>query len=378
MIATIQTDLFDEIVGNSLADTRPYQKRICSKVFDLFTEGDDPFKSIMIESPTGSGKTLMGLVLARMLYERHGWRCAWVTMNRELRRQAAAEMQKMNLDVPGIRFISMFDRDPPRDVDILLHDEGQHDAAASAANLHNILQPQRIIGMTATPYRTDRVKLCFEKVIKDIGIAQLIKQEYLSPYNHFTIPDWQVTTVCEVYRKMRDRWGPSFMFFLTTDQCNAAKDYLQAYGITDVEVITGQTDREQQIDDFKSGKVSLLIGMKVIAEGIDCPMLKTVFVRDSQRGPTIQMCGRVFRKHPDISHKQIVQSHKTRWPFPRTALPVEQWLLTDGQWRSVLLNPHLNRIAANTMRMMAHAKVEMPDYLIHKAKKKRWSPPSQD
>ena len=34
---------------------------------------------------------------------------------------------------------------------------------------------------------------------------------------------------------------------------------------------------------------------------LDCPNLNTVFVRPSSRGPTVQMAGRVFRKHLDTT-----------------------------------------------------------------------------
>ena len=83
--------------------------------------------------------------------------------------------------------ISMFDKDPPL-VDLLVVDEGHHDSTNSCMHLHNYIRPKKILGLTATPFRTDRMKLCFEKVIRDAGIRALVDQGFLSPFHHFTTP----------------------------------------------------------------------------------------------------------------------------------------------------------------------------------------------
>jgi hypothetical protein len=59
----------------------------------------------------------------------------------------------------------MFERNPPA-IDLLVVDEAEHDAASSMAHLHNVIHTKWILGLTATPFRTDQVKLCFVKVVK--------------------------------------------------------------------------------------------------------------------------------------------------------------------------------------------------------------------
>ena len=56
----------------------------------------------------------------------------------------------------------------------------------------------------------------------------------------------------------------------------------------------------------------------VLTEGFDDPSLRTVWVRPSGKGPTIQMAGRVLRKFGDTV-KQVVQCRQTRHPFVKTA-----------------------------------------------------------
>src|SRR3954462_8738316 len=54
-------DVADLIAGTNV-EPRPYQARIVTKALDHFRRG---LRSVLIESPTGSGKTVMGLLVAR-------------------------------------------------------------------------------------------------------------------------------------------------------------------------------------------------------------------------------------------------------------------------------------------------------------------------
>ena len=81
----------------------------------------------------------------------------------DLLAQAAADNAR-GFGVEDLRLISMFDKRPPR-VDLLVIDEAQHDGALSMANLHSFIKPKKILGLSATPFRGDRFKLCFEKSI---------------------------------------------------------------------------------------------------------------------------------------------------------------------------------------------------------------------
>ncbi len=161
-------------------ESHVYQQRICRKALDYFAgsftdpsgASKPPAHSVMVESPTGSGKTIMGLEIARQMQRRYGYSIGWVAMRRNLLVQAEAENRHRRFNV-DMKTISMFDKAPPH-VDMLVVDEAQHDAAASMANLHCTLRPQKVLGMTATPYRIDRIKLCFDKVIKDAGIHDLV------------------------------------------------------------------------------------------------------------------------------------------------------------------------------------------------------------
>jgi len=324
---------------------------------------------VMIESPTGSGKTVMGLMLARFLQQRHGFRVGWVAMRRNLLRQAAAENERRGFGLQ-MQTISMFDKNPP-EVDMLVVDEAQHDAARSMAILHDRIRPQKVLGLTATPYRSDRIKLCFEQVITDVGIQQLIQDGYLSRYHHYTMPEYSPAAVAEFYAREPERWGKSLLFFHRLEQCQQCQAELAARGIGS-EVVSGKSNRERQLDDFFASRTEVLISMAILAEGFDCPELKTVFCRPSGKGCTVQMGGRVFRRCPNIERKQIVQCKSTRYPIQRTATPDEQYVWMADQWRSLKSNSKLEAMAANALRLVATCQAELPDVVKQNREEPRW------
>jgi len=366
-----------ELIANTGAQARDYQERLIAKTCGYYEAG---IKSVLVNSPTGSGKTIVGLLAARHLQLQHDCGIGWVAMRRNLLKQAATANQNMRIGCEGIRFMSMFDHNPPttdelgRPIKLLVVDECQHDSVSSMSNLHNIIRPKWILGMTATPYRTDRVKLSFDKVIRDIGIHQLIQSGYLSQYHQFTLPHWNVDEVVSCYLREPERWGKSAIYFLARDDATACCNRLQMAGVKAETVFGDQpmAEREAKLERFESGDLQVLVNMVLLTEGWDSPSLRTVFVRDSQRGPTVQMAGRVFRKYPGIEFKQVVQSKMTHWPIQRTASPALacMWLPEENEWRSYAQSEAIEQVSRRVCMALAHIQTSMPAYIVKKTEKK--------
>ena len=356
-----------------VAENRDYQVRLIDKTDGLYEHG---FKSVLINSPTGSGKSCMGLSIAKRIQDRHNVGIAWVALRRNLLKQIHGENEKLGIGV-DLTTLSMFNRNPPthdawgRPIGMVVLDESQHDPAGSMSNIYNIIRPRYILGLTATPFRTDRMRLSFDKIIRDIGIHQLIQMGYLSPYHQFTIPKWSVEEVVNCYVREPERWGKSVFYWFTYGEALECNERLRAAGVS-TELVTASTDRDEQLARFDSGDVRCLVNMQILTEGFDSPSLRTVFVRDSQRGPTIQMCGRVFRKFPGIDFKQIVQSKMTHWPIQRTAAPSHAyvWMPEEQDWRSYAQSEAIERVSMRVCLTLAHTKTEMPTFITKKMEKK--------
>ncbi len=347
-------------------DRPPDGRPVHRPAVDRRGEPEPAVSSVLVESPTGSGKTVMGLAVAAHLQRHHGMRVGWAAMRRNLLAQAAAENARgFGVD---LHLISMFDRRPPR-VDLLVIDEAQHDGALSMANLHSFIKPEKILGLSATPFRSDRFKLCFERTIHDAGIHELIAAGYLSPYHHYTIPRYTPADVAEAYARDAGRWGKSLVFFHTLDECRACQLELAGRGVA-AELVTAKTDRDRQIADFAAGRVPVMINMLILSEGFDCPSLRTVFCRPSGRLCTTQMAGRALRLHPAEPVKNVVQCAATRHPFPRTAPPAEQYLwATTGPgrgWRSLSVNRQIEAMTRRMQSVVAASRTDLPALLTKK------------
>jgi superfamily II DNA or RNA helicase len=348
----------DELMSRVSIEPRPYQKRVIEKSIEHFLKDD--INSILIESPTGSGKTVMALSTVNILQQKLGISVGWVAMRRYLLDQMQEENKSKGFN-NKIESISMFDKSPPL-VDMLVVDEAQHDSTNSCAHIHNMVKPRFILGLSATPFRADRVKLFFQKVVKDAGIRMLIREGYLSKFDHYTINEYTVDNVVKHYLKEKKKWGKTIMFFHTVQQCMEAQEKLKAAG-TESEVITATTNKKEQLARFFRGEISVAINCGILTEGFDCPSLETVFCRDSGKGVTMQMCGRAFRKYPGITIKNIVQSKDTKYPFTRTADAEMQYLWVDNSWRSLKVNKEIGLMQQNILWKMANTTVTLPSML---------------
>ena len=356
------------------AQTRDYQDRICTKVLDMIDgrwlgkDGHNPgaARSVLIEAPTGSGKTVMALGLAQYGHK-HGFSIGWVSMRRNLLRQAREMRDQFGFDVPDLKLISMFDSDPPTDVDWLFVDEAQHDSTDSMAHIHARIKPKKVIGLSATPYRTDRAQLSFERIVKDVGIHTLIQEGWLSQFDHYTIPKYSPETVAELFKTHPGKWGKSVIFFLTLDECYRASALLNSVNVSN-EIVWGGSDKDAQIDAFRAGKVQVLVSMSILSEGFDAEDMKTVFIRPSSRLPAVQMGGRVLRKYSGEPIKQIVQCQDTSHPFVKTARPRISYLQVGGDFRSLSKNENVDKIAHDMAHKVLYANAVMPSFILKKKK----------
>ncbi len=352
-----------------MIETRDYQTRIIDHTLAAIEEGH---RNILIESPTGAGKTVVAHLIARSLHERYGWRSGWTAMRKHLLGQAQ-QMNRQMIGFETIRYFSTFDDDPPGDIDLLIYDEAHHSAAATSTDLYNRLKPKAMIGLSATPFRSDRMALCFSKVIRDAGIRQLIDQGWLASFHQYLFDrEWTPQNVAQLYLQDAARWGKSVVYFLTLAECYRCAELLSLSGVR-CEVVHGSSDQSAQIEAFDRGELDVLVNALVLTEGFDCATLRTVFVRPGSKGPTMQMVGRALRKHPDKPFAQVVQNSRTRWPFAKLASAEAKFVLDDrAGWISRGGVPQkLAQAHANTLLAIASIKVQLPPQLLHQQQRRR-------
>lgn len=363
-------------------ELRPYQERIVTKTVNHFLV--DKLRCILVESATGSGKTVMGLTICLVLQYLTGSKTSWTTLRRELLKQANKSNQELMNEEVMLKTISMMMKDPESN-DILVVDEAHKDATSSMANIHAKVDARFILLLSATPIRADKATIFYDKIIKDSGIRSLIRDGWLSRFNLWTIEEWSPESVAETYLAEKEKWGKSAVFFHKYEECERFKTMMDEAGVP-CEVVTGKSDRDTQLARFENGEVPILVNMMVLTEGFDCPSLETVFVRDSYKGTTVQMAGRVLRLwERDGEHivKNIVQSKQSEYPFCREATPEAKFVWDGDHWKELGKNDRVEQMAkammrrvVNKSRLEAAKEPNLKDInqrIMAKGRKKHWS-----
>ena len=308
-------------------EERPYQREAVEKTLGLFDAGAE---SVLIESPVGSGKTVMGLMIVRELQRRAPLRVNYVAS----RRHILDQMMELNAaffhcDVVPL---SVFCSNPPP-ADLLILDEAHHEATQSCVNMYERTGNRLTLGLSATPMRTDRMRLSFQHNVHCCNIQRLIDIGVLSPYHIYKMPEWNVEAVSRIFIQQPEHWGKSLVFFSTIGECRRFQAALAEAQIP-CEVVTGSSDKDKQLDLFINGRLPVIANVSVLSEGFDLPELSSVFIRDASRLPTIQMGGRGLRRAPGKSCCRIIQSERSKYPFEKVARPAEGFRYYRDKWLS--------------------------------------------
>jgi superfamily II DNA or RNA helicase len=361
---------------NQAIEARDYQVRIVQRTLKAIADGH---RNVLIESATGSGKTVIGHLIARELNRLHGWTVGWTAMRRHLVAQAAEENAR-RFGLGCVRYFSTFDSEPPAGIDVLFDDEAHHSASETSVTLYRRLAPKVTVGLSATPVRTDRMRLCFSKVVRDAGIRALIDGGWLAPFHHYTAEsEWTPHGVARLYLSDPLRWGRSVVFLRTVEECNGFARLLAAGGVR-CEVVHGSSEQEAQLAAFRAGAVDVLANVAVLTEGFDACDLRTAFVRPASAGPTLQMAGRALRRHPEKAFAQVVQCTAADWPFTKAASAERKFVQEreGGPWRERGgTDARLAAAHAAGLSAVAATEVSLPAFLTRRRKRRRFAGAAQ-
>lgn len=274
------------------------------------------------------------------LYGHDYKKVVFIAHRHRLLKQANDYFTWMNLDKKckdlDFRAVSIYEKDvaPLRNADLVVFDEAHHSACDSGVRLVGRINPRKTLGLTATNWRSDRIKLVFEKIVEDYGINSLIELGYLSQYNHYLINKWSPDEVVSVYLKDVDKFGKSIMFFHTSEESEYAVSLLKTAGIKAASVYGTMSEESRELiyTQFEMGEIKVICNLMLLTEGIDFPDLQSVFVKPSVKGLTIQMGGRVLRLATGKTIANIVQVAGDGYSFARVAKSLNSYVQKGDKW----------------------------------------------
>jgi len=208
--------------------------------------------------------------------------------------------------------------------DTIIIDEAHHSISDSYQNVLNYFSNARVLGVTATPDRSDMRNLgqIYDSLAYEYKLPQAIKAGYLAQIVAQTIPlqldiahvgmaagDYKVGelgTALEPYLDKiaeemvtyaKDRKTVVFLPLVETSKkfCR----YLRKYGFKAAEVNGNSQDRAEVLKDFEDGKYDVLCNSMLLTEGWDCPSVDCIIVLRATKSRALysQMVGRGTRLH---------------------------------------------------------------------------------
>lgn len=213
------------------------------------------------------------------------------------------------------------------DFDYILIDEVHKAGADSYLRIIDHFQPQFLLGMTATPERSDdfNIYALFDyNIAYEIRLQEALEENMLSPFHYFGVTDFEkdgevIDDFTELNKLVTNERaahiidkltyygysGESVRGLIFCSRKEEAHDLSRALNLKGLRTaaLTGghsQEERAECVQQLENGQLEYILTVDIFNEGIDIPSVnQVVMLRQTQSSIIfIQQLGRGLRKHP--------------------------------------------------------------------------------
>lgn len=214
--------------------------------------------------------------------------------------------------------------------DYIVVDEFHHAAAASYRALLDHFHPRFLLGLTATPDRTDGadlLMLCGDNLVYRCDLFEGIQRGYLAPFQYHGVADdvdyeqipWRsnrfdeeaLTRALATQARAQNaldhfldkRSGPAIGFCVSRRHAEFMADYFGRTGLRVAAVHSGpdSAPRTSSLEALARGELDILFAVDMFNEGVDVPQIGTVMMLRPTESAILflQQLGRGLRKVED-------------------------------------------------------------------------------
>lgn len=244
------------------------------------------------------------------------------------------------------------DRFPPTYFDYIVIDEFHHASAGTYRRLLQHFTPQYLLGLTATPERSDGadlLELCDGNLVFRCDLVDGVRSGLLCPFDYFGVPDevdyrnipWRnrkfdeneltaaVATVSRAQNaleQLNGRGGKRTLAFCVSQRhADFMAEFLRQSGKRAVAVHSGPTSapRTISLEQLQAGELDVVCAVDMFNEGVDLPDLDTVMMLrpTESRVLWLQQFGRGLRKAAADKRLKVIDyigNHRTFLLKPQT------------------------------------------------------------
>ncbi len=229
------------------------------------------------------------------------------------------------------------ERFDPRHFDYVVVDEFHHAAAPIYHRLLSHFAPQFLLGLTATPDRTDRsdiLSLCDDNLVFEYPLFEGVKGQFLVPFHYFGIYDetvdyteipWRngkfdpnllanklatygrAKHVLKVWSK--EKQSRTLAFCVSRVHADFMASHFVSKGIS-AAAVHGESEmsRGEALERLESGQLDVIFSVDLFNEGVDLPAIDTVLLLRPTESKILflQQIGRGLRQSPSTGKDKLV------------------------------------------------------------------------
>ena len=341
---------------------RDYQQEMKVRLFEEW----NLHRNVMVQMPTGTGKTHLLTAIVREFLHRSDTQVWIVAHRRELVEQIEETVAKYGIKkedervkVISIQWLSRNWKDIDREPGLIVIDEAHHALAETYRELWERYPEARKLGMTATPCRLNRKGFTelFDTLITSWTISEFIGKGWLSVFDYVSIRansveqrlidtlrkrgadgDYQVKEMNDVLNRRSsigrlyesiEKYAPGkkgIVYAISIAHARQIATYYSARGVVAVAIDskTPALERKRLVEDFRQGKIKVLVNVDIFSEGFDCPDVE--FIQLAR--PTLslakylQQVGRGLRKSGNKESCMLIDNVGLYRIF---GLPTRKW-----------------------------------------------------
>lgn len=220
--------------------------------------------------------------------------------------------------------------------DYIVVDEFHHASAKTYQNLLSHFNPRFMLGLTATPERTDQsdiLSLCDDNLVYQKDLFDGINEEILSPFSYFGVADvvdyteipWRsgkfepnsllnklatTSRANHVYKKWLElKQTRTLAFCISQQHADFMAEFFVMRGVNAISVHSGSVVRRNEaINDLVAGRVEIIFSVDLFNEGVDVPAIDTVLMLRPTESKIVflQQLGRGLRKSNETDKQSLI------------------------------------------------------------------------
>jgi len=295
-----------------MTELRDYQQEMLERIHRAWKNQ----RSVMVQMPTGTGKTHL---MAAVIRERLADGVLVVAHRRELIEQIQQTLQTFGLSmdneggvhVQSIQWLAKHLEEVQMKPGLIVVDEAHHALARTYRMLWEKWPEAKFLGLTATPCRLNGAPFTdlFDILLQSWDIRRFIAKGWLSDFEYVSARpdsvaarkigmlrkrgadgDYQVREMaavidCEesvehLYRTYRTfaNGRKGIVYAINREHARHIADYYTSHGVNCGMIDSGTPDKERagMVEDYRSGRLQVLVNVDIFSEGFDCPEVEFI------------------------------------------------------------------------------------------------------